>query len=403
MVFDVEKIRKDFPILERKINNKRLVYLDNACMTLRPSQVISAMNRYYEEFPACAGRSAHKLASRTNDEYAKARERIARFIGAKPNEVIFTRNTTEGINLIAHSLDLKSGDAVLTTDKEHNSNLLPWQMLREKGVKHVVVRSNEDGTFNFDRFLRGLTPDVKLVSMVHTSNLDGVTIPAKKVIEAAHGNGSLVLLDAAQSVPHKKIDVKQLGVDFLAFSGHKMCGSSGTGVLYGKYDLLRKLKPFMVGGDTVKSTTYETAEFLEPPEKFEAGLQNYAGAIGLAAAAEYLEKIGMENIERHEIELNMFITDEISKIPGLKIIGPQNPELRSGIISFIIEGMDMHYVAKMLDNVANIAVRSGQHCVHSWFNSCGMAGTVRASLYFYNTIEEAVIFIGALKKIAALR
>ncbi|MFH0868933.1 MAG: cysteine desulfurase [archaeon] len=403
MVLDVGRIRADFPILYKKFGGKPLIYFDNSCMTLRPTQVISAMNSYYENFPACAGRSAHKIASKASEEYAAAREKVARFIGAEPREIVFTRNTTESINLIANCLDLKSGDAVLTTDKEHNSNLLPWQMLGEKGIKHVIVRSDEDGSFNFGRFVKGLTADVKLVSMVHTSNLDGSTIPAKEVVEAAHENGSLVLLDAAQSVPHKKIDVKQLGADFVAFSGHKMCGPSGIGVLYGRFDLLKKLRPFMVGGDTVKNSTYETAEFLEPPEKFEAGLQNYAGAIGLGAAADYLEKIGMENIAQHELQLNSFITGEILKIPGLRILGPQNPAMRSGIVSFTVEGMDIHYVAKMLDNVANIAVRSGMHCVHSWFNGHKMPGSVRASIYFYNTMDEARIFVETLKKIAELR
>lgn len=403
MALDAEKIRQDFPILGKKFNGKPLIYFDNACMTLRPMQVISAANSYYENFPACAGRSAHKIAAKVNEEYAKAREKIAKFIDAKPNEIIFTKNTTEGINLIAHSLDFKSGDIVLTTDKEHNSNLLPWQQLKEKGVVHKICISNSDGTFNFENFTKNLDRNVKLVSMIHTSNVDGVTIPAREIIEAAHKNGSLVLLDAAQSVPHKKIDVKKLDADFLAFSGHKMLGASGTGVLYGKFELLKKLKPFITGGDTVKNSTYETCEFLEPPEKFEAGLQNYAGAIGFAAAVDYLEKIGMDNVEAHETELNRTITEGISGIPGLKIIGPQNPEQRSGIISFLIEGMDMHYVAQMLDKLENIAVRSGMHCAHSWFNAHKLPGSIRASLYFYNTKEEAIIFIETLKKIAELR
>lgn len=398
-----ETLRFDFPILQKRIAGKPIIYFDNACMTLKPTPVIAAMDDYYENFPACVGRSAHKLGKLATERYAKAREKVAKLIGAKPEEVVFTRNTTEGINLIANCLNLKSGDIVLTTDKEHNSNLLPWQQLKEKGVVHRICFSKPDGTFDLESFKKNLDGTVKLVSMVHTSNLDGTTIPAEEIIKLAHKNGSLVLLDAAQSVPHKKIDVKKMDVDFLAFSGHKMCGPTGIGVLYGKFDLLKQLKPFMVGGDTVKTTTYTSAEFLLPPEKFEAGLQNYAGAIGLGATAEYLQKIGLENIEKHEIELNKFITEEISKIPGVKILGPQNPELRCGIISFVIEGMDMHYIAQLLDNLENIAVRSGQHCVHSWFNANKVPGSVRASLYFYNTKEEAKIFIDTLKKICALR
>jgi cysteine desulfurase/selenocysteine lyase len=400
MTLNTDKIRQDFPIIARK----KLIYFDSACNSLRPKQVINAMNSYYEDFPACAGRSAHKLGQLATDAYALARNKIAKFINAKSNEIIFTRNTTEGINLIAKCLDFKPGDIVLTTDKEHNSNLLPWQQLeKELGISHKICFSKPDGSFDIESFKKQLDKKVKLVSMVHTSNLDGTTIPAEEIIRLSHKNGSLVLLDAAQSIPHKKIDVKNLDVDFLAFSGHKMLGPSGTGVLYGKFDLLKSLKPFMVGGDTVKNTTYESAEFLPPPEKFEAGLQNYAGAIGLAAACDYLNEIGMENIEKHETELNRIITEGISSIPGLHILGPKQAELRSGIISFVIDGLDMHYIAQLLDKTANIAVRSGQHCVHSWFNAHKLPGSVRASVYLYNTKEEAKIFIETLKKIAELR
>ncbi len=400
MTLNTDKIRQDFPIIARK----KLVYFDSACNSLRPKQVIDAMNQYYEEFPACAGRSAHKLGQLATEAYANARNKVAKFIGAKPNEIIFTRNTTEGINLIAKCLDFKSGDVVLTTDKEHNSNLLPWQQLgKEKGVKHQICYSKADGTFDLESFKKQLDKNVKLVSLVHTSNLDGTTIPAREIIQLAHKNGSLVLLDAAQSIPHKKIDVKKLDVDFLAFSGHKMLGPSGIGVLYGRFELLKSLKTFMVGGDTVKNTTYETAEFLPPPEKFEAGLQNYAGAIGMAAACDYLAEIGLDKIEAHELELNEYITTAIRDIPGLHIIGPKDAKLRGGIISFVIDDLDMHYVAQLLDKMANIAVRSGQHCVHSWFNAHNLPGSVRASLYLYNTKDEAKVFIDTLKKIAELR
>ena len=401
----VEKIREDFPLLQKRINGKPIIYFDNACVTLRPVQVIQAIKEYYEEYSACSGRSIHKLGNKVSEEYQKSRKVIAEFINArKPEEIIFTRNTTEGINLVANSLGLKKGDVVITTDREHNSNLLPWQILIKKlGIKHEIIFSKEDLTFDLEKFEKMMNKNVKLVSMFHTSNLDGYTIPAKEIIKIAHDFGALVLLDGAQSVPHKPLDVKKLDVDFLAFSGHKMLGPSGIGVLYGKEHLLEKLNPFLVGGDTVQSTSYYSHTFLKPPEKFEAGLQNYPGAIGLATAAKYIKKIGKEKIENHEIELNKLITEEILKLEGIDIIGPSSPELRCGIISFIVEGINHHDVAIMLDEMANVMIRSGQHCVHSWFNAHGIEGSARVSLYLYNTKEEAQIFIETLKKILRLR
>jgi len=396
---DAKKIREDFPVLQQKIKGKQLIYFDNACMSLRPKQVIAAMNEYYEQYPACAGRSIHTLSQKVDEEYRKAREVVAKFIGAKPEEIIFTRNTTEGINLVAHSLELKEGDAVVTSDIEHNSNLLPWQMLFKRGVEHRIVFS-KDMQFDEGNFRNAMGDSVKLVSFVHTSNLSGYTFPAEKIAKIAHDNGSLVMFDCAQSVPHKQIDVHKLGADFIAFSGHKMLGPSGMGVLYGKKDLLEELNPFLLGGDTVANSTYETHELLKPPEKFEAGLQNYAGAIGLAAAVKYLEKVGMNDIEKHEEKLNEIITYGIAGINGLKIIGPQPAKLRGGIISFNIEGLNPHDIAMMLDSTAGIAIRSGAHCVHSWFNANNMPrGSARASLYLYNTEEEAKIFIGKLREI----
>ena len=240
---------------------------------------------------------------------------------------------------------------------------------------------------------------VRLVSFGYTSNLDGVTIPAEEIIKKAHRSGALVMLDAAQAAPHRKINVKTLDVDFLALSGHKMLGPSGTGVLYGKYQLLERMEPFLVGGDTVASSTYDTCEFLPPPEKFEAGLQDYAGIMGMGAAAKYLQDVGFEAIQKQELLINECITTEIKDIPGLKLIGPADPKLRGGIVSFTIEGIDSHRIALMLDQMANIMVRSGQHCVHSWFNAHHIQGSVRASAYFYNTLEEAVLFAANLKKI----
>ena len=405
---DVERIRKDFPVLQTSLKGKPVIYFDNACMALRPRQVVEAMNEYYYKYPGCAGRSIHKIGNMVTEAYEGARKRMAKFISAKDEkEVVFTRNTTEGINLVANALGLKGGDVVLTSDREHNSNLLPWQLLaKERGIKHEIVYSKEDGTFDlgeFERKVKDIGDRLRLVSMLHTSNLDGYSIPIEEVAKVAHEVGALVLVDGAQSVPHKKTDVRKMGFDFLAFSGHKMMGPSGIGVLYGRYDLLEKLEPFMIGGDTVKNTTYEEHVMLPPPEKFEAGLQNYASTMGLAAAADYLERVGFHNIEKHEHMLNKLITDGISDINGLTILGPADPALRSGIVSFNIDDMFPHDIAIMLDDIANIMIRSGAHCVHSWFNAHLIKnGSARASLYLYNTKQEAETFVEKLKEVATL-
>lgn len=398
---NIEKIRHDFPLLQRKINGKLIVYFDNACMSLKPRQVVEAMNEYYENYPACGGRSGHKLAETVTRKCQEARKTVAGFIGAKKDsEIVFTRNTTEGINLVANCLDLKKGDVVLTTDKEHNSNLIPWQVLSQRnGIVHKIVFSKEDNTFDLKKFEEMMNEQVKLVSLGFTSNLDGVTIPAKEIIEIAHSFGALVLFDAAQTAPHQKIDVSELDVDFLAFSGHKMLGPTGTGVLYGKYELLERLQPFLVGGDTVEYSTYESYKLLPPPEKFEAGLQDYAGIIGLGEAIKYLEQVGMEKITQQEHQLNKFITERIIEIPGIKIIGPIDPALRSGIISFHHEKINSRQIAVMLEEMSDVMIRSGQHCVHSWFNAHKIESSARVSLYFYNTLEEAGVFVNTLDKI----
>lgn len=397
---NLEKIRRDFPILE-----KGIIYFDNAAMTLKPDQVIRAMDDYYCNMSSVSARSVHKLAIQTQRACEEARKKVQKFLGAKKTEeIVWTRNTTEAINLVANSLGLKKGDVVLGTDKEHNSNLLPWLVLSKKtGIKHDVVKSKEGNTFDLGAFEDKMSKQVKLVSMVHISNLDGVTNPAKEIIKIAHDHGALVLLDGAQSVPHKEVSVKKLDVDFMAFSIHKMCGPTGMGVLYAKSRLLEKLEPFLVGGDTVQNSTYNSFELLKPPEKFEAGLQNYAGIIGSGAAVDYLAKIGMANIEKQELEVNKTITEELSGLDEISLIGPKDPEKRSGIYSFWVKGMDHHDIALMLSETGNVMVRSGQHCVHSWFNAHSLPGSVRASLYFYNTKEEASVFAEKLKEVLKLR
>ena len=399
-MLNTNRIREDFEILKLKLNRKPIIYFDSACVSLKPRQVVESINRYYTEFPACGGRSMHKLGKRVTEEVANTRKILRKFFNAgKTEEIIFTKNTTESINLVANSLDLKKGDIVLTTDKEHNSNLLPWQILaKKKGILHKVLLSKQDNSFDLEEFEKQVK-NAKLVSIVHTSNLDGTTTPAKEIIKIAHEYGALVMLDAAQSAPHKEIGVKNLDADFLACSGHKMLGPSGTGILYGKYSLLEKMQPFLVGGETVKDTTYTSFELEKVPEKYEAGLQNYAGIIGLAEAARYLMKIGRAKIAKHETNLNKKITSEMLKIEGIKIIGPENPELRSGIISFNYKNTDPHEIALLLDRSSNIMIRSGTHCVHSWFNAHKLKGSARVSLYLYNTEEECDIFIEQLKNI----
>jgi cysteine desulfurase/selenocysteine lyase len=406
---DIQKIRRDFPALSKKWNDKYPIYFDNACMTLKPIQVINAMDEYYNEYPVCGGRSIHKMAKKVDEKVTQAREKFQRFLVAScPEEIVFTRNTTEGLNLVANSLDFKKGDIVLTTDREHNSNLVPWQVQAQKrGIKHKIVYSNADNTFDLPAFeeIFYKNKNVRLVSMVHTANLDGYTIPAKEIIKIAHDHGALVMLDGAQSAPHKSVDVKALDADFFVLSVHKMAGPTGMGVLYGKHHLLEEIAPFIVGGDTVSDTTYDGAKYLPPPEKFEAGLQNYAGIIGSGEAVDYISSVGLSNIEEHEKRINTIITKGIKDLSGLKIIGPQEPSKRGGIISFTVElpkGGDAHDIALVLDETENIEVRSGAFCVHSWFNYRKCEAAVRASLYMYNTEDEAKKFIDTLGKTIGL-
>jgi len=396
--FTPEKARKDFPILQ-----KGIIYFDNACMSLKPIQVINKINEYYNEYPACLGRSNHQLARRLKEEIETAREIIRKFINAKDSsEIIITRNTTEGINLIANSLGLKEGNEIIITDKEHNSNLIPWLKLKKAGIKLKICESNRDNTFNIENLKKLISQNTKLVSIVHVSNLDGVQNPIDEIIKLSHAHKIPVLIDAAQSIPHREIDVRKLDVDFLAFSGHKMLGPTGTGILYGKKEHLEKMEQFLVGGETVIDSTYESYIPEELPAKFEAGLQDYTGIIGLGEACKYLESIGMKNIQNQETKLNQIITEGLKNEHNIQIIGPIEPEKRSGIFSFNIKGMEAHHISLILDKTKKIMTRSGAHCVHSWFNKHNLKGSVRASLYFYNTEEEAKIFVEEVKKIARM-
>ena len=332
-----------------------------------------------------------------------ARLQVKTFIKAKhSSEIIFTRNTTEGINLVANAIGLQNGDEIIISDKEHNSNLLPWLRLKKKGIQVKVIESNSDNTFNLKNFNDSFTRNTKIVSIVHASNLDGVAHPIEDIAKIAHKNKALLLVDGAQSIPHKEVNVRNLNVDFLAFSGHKMLGPTGTGVLYGKKELLEKMEQFIIGGETVTDSTYIDYKVEELPMKFEAGLQDYAGIIGLGEACKYLKKIGLRKISEHEIRINKVITESLHKYEKLRIIGPDEPEKRGGIFSFNIGGMNPHDISKILDASRNIMTRSGAHCVHSWFNKHNLKGSVRASLYLYNTEEEAQIFADEVKKLLKL-
>jgi len=406
---DIQKIREDFPPLSRLRGGKPPIYFDNAGMTLKPKPVINSMNEYYTRFPSTGGhgRGAHWFAKETIETTEKAREKICNFINAEtPSEIIWTKNTTEGINLLVNSLNLKKGDVIITTDKEHNSNLVPWiQLKKKKGIGHIAINSKGDNSFDLELFEEKMNKNVKVVSVYHSSNLDGYTIPAKEIIKIAHDYGAIVILDGAQSVPHKKIDVKKLDIDFLCFSIHKMCGPTGMGVLYGKMECLRELDKFIVGGDTVTNSFLNRVEWTEIPYSYEAGLQNYAGQIGAGAAAEYLQNISMKKIEQYDYKLNKILTKEIKKYPEIRIIGPKDPKERSGILSFRIEKegkllIQPQIISELLDKESNIMTRSGCLCVHSWFNSRNMdIGVTRVSVYFYNTKDEIKIFLSTLKKI----
>lgn len=414
-MFDVETIRADFPAI-----CDDWIYFDSACMSLKPRSVLAAMQEYYEKYSGCHGRSGHRFSKKTTEKFEESRRKVAKFVNADAKEIVFTRNTTEGINLLAqqflisNSLISKQGGlrpVVVTTDKEHNSNLVPWLRLKKRGViDHVIVKTNADGTLDPKGLEKALSTSkkqlvkptklAKLVSLGFTSNLDGMTIPAAEVIEVAREHNFLTHLDAAQTAPHTPIDVKNLNVDFLTFSGHKMLGPTGTGVFYGKKELLEEMEPLAPGGGTVVGTTLNDYEFLTAPEKFEGGLQNYAGMIGLGAAVDYLQEIGLEAIHQHEIQLNTFLREEIGRIGRISLIGPVEPN--SGVTSFTVDGMEPHQVALLLDKTEGIMVRSGQFCVHSWFDVRGLGGAVRVSLYLYDTEGEVTRFVKALKQIVAL-
>ena len=393
---DISKFRKDFPILN---TDDAPTYLDSACMTLRPQQVIDSIMEYYTKYPACGGRSVHRMSWQVTEGFEMARESLRRFVGAEQtSEMVFTRNTTEGMNIVANGLNLKKGDKVLTSDKEHNSNVVPWHhMAKYKGIDYQVVPAKDNYYFDLEALKESIDSKTKLMSIVHTSNLDGHTNPVKDIIEICHDKGIKVLMDAAQAAPHKELDVVDLDVDFASISAHKFCGPSGMGALYGKYDELKDLVPTYVGGSTVVNTTYDSYELLPPPSCFEAGLQDYAGAIGAGTAAEYIMDVGRDNIQKHETKLNTILSKKLENLEGVSIVGPEDVSHRGGITSFTLDNWDTTEIAMHLDETYNIAVRSGMHCVHSWFNSRKIDGTARASVYLYNNEADVKKFTEAIE------
>jgi cysteine desulfurase/selenocysteine lyase len=399
---NTNKIREDFPTLREE---GAPAYLDNACVTLKPDCVIDAITEYYTKYPGCGGRSVHRYGTQVSKKVSDSRRSLASFINAPSvNEVIFTKNATQSINQIAHGMKWSEGDVVLTTDREHNSNLVPWlQLEQEQGIDHRVVPSNADNTFDlesFEEICSEVGDKLKLVSMSHVGNLDGVSTPIKKIAKVTHDHGALMAVDGAQSLPHMKVDVQDLDIDFIAFSIHKMCGPSGMGALWGKSDLLDDLRPIQSGGQTVVTTNYDSLQWAKPPARFEGGLGNFSGMIGTSAAIDYLAKMDMDAVHEHEVKLNKIMTSGVKDLNGIEIIGPEDASLRGGICSLLLHELPAHDIAILLDEAAAVMVRSGLHCVHSWFNDRGHTnGSLRASAYMYNTEEEAKLFSDTLEEI----
>ena len=393
------KLRDDFPTLA---GDNSPIYLDNACMTLRPRQVIDAIRSYYEESPGCGGRSVHRYATTVSRKMMNCRRTLTElFNGEDTKEMIFTKNATHSLNQVAKGLSWEKGDIILTTDREHNSNLVPWlQLEEEKGVDHRVVTSNADNTFNLENFENACAEagkNLKMVSLSHVGNLDGIETPVKEATKIAKDFDALVCIDAAQSTPHMKVDVQDLGIDFMAFSIHKMMGPSGMGGLWGKYDLLKDMRSIQSGGSTVETSHYDSLSWSNPPERFEGGLGNYAGILGTNAAIDYISKIDLDMVHEHEVKLNKIMTSIVKDVDGINIIGPQDASLRGGICSLLLDNIDAHDIAILLDEAAGVMVRSGMHCVHSWFNNKGLnRGSLRASAYLYNTEDEVKLFADTL-------
>ncbi len=399
-----EEVRADFPILNQDVNGKPLLYFDSAASSHKPMAVLEALQRYYLTDHSNVHRGAHTLSGRATDAYEAAREKVTAFVNAASfKEIVFTRNATEAINLVAYSwgmTELKAGDEIILTTMEHHSNLVPWHIVAERTgavLKHVRVTA--EGEFDLDHYRELLSEKTKLVSVVHVSNTLGTITPAKEVAELAHQQGSKVLLDACQSVPHMPIDVQDLDCDWLVASGHKMCGPTGIGFLYGKLDLLRSMPPFLGGGSMIQDVFLDHSTYADLPERFEAGTPAIAEAIALGAAIDYLNKIGMDRIHAYEQEMTAYLFEKLNAIEGLTIYGPQpkaDGSGRASLAAFTVKGLHPNDLATILDQ-SGIAIRTGHHCTQPLHRELGISGTARASLYIYNTREEIDTFVAELK------
>ncbi|HLC60153.1 MAG TPA: cysteine desulfurase [Candidatus Nanoarchaeia archaeon] len=397
---DFEEIRKDFPILNRKIHkNKQLIYFDNAATSQKPIQVIDAMDSYYKNSNANIHRSIHEIGEEATKLYEGAHEKVADFINADSYQnIVFTKNTTESLNLLAYSLTakLKKGDEIVISQMEHHSNFVPWQQLaKQRKLKLKFIKIDEDGNLDKNSVQENINKKTKIVSLTHVSNVLGTINSIKEISTIAHENEAMMVVDGAQSVPHMPVDVKQLGADFYAFSGHKMLGPTGIGVLYGKKELLEEMQPFLYGGEMIREVSFGDTTFNELPWKFEAGTMNIAEAVGLGAAIDYLKKIGMENIRNRDKELVDYAMKKLKEIDWIK---PYGPKERGAVVSFNVSGVHAHDVSQILDS-EGIAIRAGHHCCMPLMSVLGLPATARASFYLYNSEKEVDSFIQALYKV----
>lgn len=399
--FDVERVRRDFPVLKQKIHGKPLVYLDNGATSQKPQCVIETLRRYYAEENSNIHRGIHFLSERATSAYEGAREKIRRFVNAgSTEEIVFVRGTTEGINLVAQSYGrtfLKEGDEVVITAMEHHSNIVPWQILcGQVGARLRVIPINHDGELVIDEYQRLLNDKTKFVALTHVSNALGSVVPVKSMVRSAHDRGIPVLVDGAQAVPHMRVDVRDLDCDFYAFSGHKMFGPTGVGILYGRADRLEAMPPYQGGGDMISLVTFEKTHYNVLPYKFEAGTPHIAGGIGLGAAVDYLNGLNWEQVVAHERDLLDYATEALSAIEGLKIIG--TAKHKAGVLSFVLEGVHAHDVGTILDQ-HGIAVRAGHHCAMPVMQRFGVPATTRASLAFYNTKREIDSLVAGIHRV----
>jgi cysteine desulfurase/selenocysteine lyase len=407
MSTDLSSCKKDFPIFERKVRGgNSLIYLDSGATSQKPNSVIEAESNFYRTVNAAVHRGAHLLAEEASEAYESAREKVAAFIGAISNEVIFTKSATESLNIIAYSfgnpdsrINIKAGDQIVVTEMEHHANLIPWQQLAKRtGAELRWLSVTADGRIDLTNLDQVITKKTKIVAITHQSNVLGSILPVETIVKASHAVGALVVLDACQSAPHFALDVKKLDIDFLAFSGHKTLGPTGIGVLWGKFDLLEKLEPSLFGGSMVDSVTMENATWAATPRKFEAGVPNMAQAVGLSAAIDYLNQIGMHNIAQHEQDLTSYLLKGIISISGVKVIGPVDMKDRGGVVSFTVDGVHPHDVGQVLDQYG-IAVRTGHHCAWPLMRKLNLVGTTRASLYLYNSKSDVDSLLESIEKV----